>query len=323
MAQFQSGGLPSGPFDYWSATLQHQAIGARYYSLGNLFLPGDLTSNRIVGQFGKQSVSVGLEWSNEVNNHEDDIHRPTQTLDHKLLTLNYSPMGLDPQQGLWRFVGSPMVMLSLAQTEHSQPDADAQLVGFDLDRQTDDVGINLTFTQNTWNWGLQWQETRMDDRAKEIIIGDYLMNAAGADTHNRMLGLQAGWMPSARTNMNLFMQWNRQTQVDAGDIYYNRNIGFDTYTQLIPNRLILAFNYNYGADRSRLANPYFKDDDSLNHFGNVQLTWSALDPVGNTPGINVYLRSSYGRQDNFAYALSQEQWSAHVGIEFAWSAGEM
>ncbi|UTA48951.1 hypothetical protein L1F30_05240 [Simiduia sp. 21SJ11W-1] len=321
LARLQSGALPTGPLDYWTATLQHQKVGAQFYSLGNLTLPGDVALNRLVTQLGRQSINLNFEWSSEQNNQADDPALPTQTLARQMLTVNYVPM-LEPGSAL-AVLGAPSATLYISETQHSQPDSNAQTVGFDLDNLTHEQSVSVNFSQSTWSWGLQWASTRFDDRSEAVSLNGYDIYQPGSDMENRMLGLNMSWMPSTRANVNLFTQFNRQTQTDLGDTYYNRNLGIDTLLQLIPEKLVLSLNYNYGADRSELANPAFIEDDFLSHFGNGQLTWMALAAKGNTPGVNVYLRGSYGRQDNRAFAWAQEQWSAHAGIELAWSAGDL
>lgn len=321
LAQFQSGGLPTGPFDYWSATLQHQAVGNKFYSLGNLSLPGDVALNRFIGQFGRQSVSLQMEWSSEVNNQADNPAFATQTLERALVNINYVPM-LAPDS-VWLMLGSPSASLNLGQTRHSQPDDEAELLGFDLDNLTREQSIGLNFGQTEWSWGLQWSSTQTDDRSNTVVINGYEMYRPGSDMENQMWGLNLSWLPSAFASVNLYAQFNRQKQTDAGDSFHNQNLGFDTQLQLIPDRLQLGLNYNYGADRSSLSDPQLIEDDFRSHFGNGQLTWFALAAQGNTPGVNVYLRGSYGKQDNRAFAWAQEQWSAHLGVELAWAAGEL
>lgn len=321
LAQVQSGGLPKGPFDYWSATFQHQAVGEQFYSLGNLSLPGDVALNRFIAQMGRQSVSLQMEWSSEVNNQADNPAYATQTLERALVNIHYVPM-LAPDS-LWQSLGSPSASLNLGQTHHSQPDTDADLVGFDLDNLTQEQGIGLQFSNAQWSWGLQWSATQMDDRSQTVLINGYEMYQPASDMDNQMWGLNLSWLPSTFASVNLYAQFNRQKQTDAGDSYHNRNLGFDTQLQLIQDQLLLGFNYNYGADSSKLADPGLIEDDFLSHFGNGQLTWLALAAQGNTPGVNVYLRGSYGKQDNRAFAWTQSQWSAHLGIELAWAAGEL
>lgn len=327
LAQFTSGEvLGSGWFDYWSGTLQYQKVGTAFYSLGNLSLPGDLELSRLLFQAGIKSVTLDLELSEEETNTGDNPFLPTQTLSRQRISTTYTPMGINPDGWPWRALGSPSLALDLNSTGHSQPQRDAQVAGFDLDMQSRDAGINLVFTQMRWNWSLQYQQTHQDDRSQAVTFGDYLVYEPASDLRNRLLGLQLGWMPNSRASFNAFMQWNKQTETDFDNHHRSRNLGGDGTVQLWPERLTLAFSYNYGADRSHLGNNHLGDssfigNDMESHFGNAQLIWHALQAVGNSPGLDLYLKSSYGQQDNRAFALVNEQWSLHLGFTLAWAAG--
>lgn len=323
VAQLSSGALPAGWFDYWSGTLQYQEVGRDFYSLGNLSLPGDLALSRFVAQVGKQGIALGLELSEERNNLDDNAEQATQTLLRQGVNVSYTPMSIDPSTWLWATLGTPSISANYMQVDHSQPAADALVVGFDLDSQTRDAGVNFMFNRQAWNWTVQFQQTQVDDRSEAVEQNGYLTYQPGSDIRNNMMGLQLGWFASARASVNLFMQLNQRTETDFDNRFNNRNLGIDGYFQLIPDTLILALNYNFGTDTSRLADPFYINNDFQSHFGNAQLTWKALQAMGNTPGVNVYLKSSYGRQDNRAYALVQEQWSAHIGFELAWAVGEI
>jgi hypothetical protein len=221
----------------------------------------------------------------------------------------------------WRILGSPSLTLDLNRMLHSQPQRDSLIAGFDLDTQSRDAGINLMFSQQSWNWSLQYQQTKQNDRSEAVEFGGYVMYEPASDLRNRLLGLQMGWMPSERAMFNWYMQWNKQTETDFDNQYRNRNFGGDAYLQLWPEVLTLALSYNYGADRSHLSDSLFINNDMQSHFGNAQLIWHALQAEGNNPGLNLYLKSSYGQQDNRAYSLVNEQWSLHLGFTLAWATG--
>jgi hypothetical protein len=322
LAQLTSGeGLGSGWFDYWSGTVQYQSVGADFYSLGNLSLPGNLELTRALFQAGRQSVTVDMEWSEEQTNVDNNPQLPTQTLLRQRISTSYTPMWINVDALPWRILGSPSLTLDLNRMLHSQPQRDSLIAGFDLDTQSRDAGINLMFSQQSWNWSLQYQQTKQNDRSEAVEFGGYVMYEPASDLRNRLLGLQMGWMPSERAMFNWYMQWNKQTETDFDNQYRNRNFGGDAYLQLWPEVLTLALSYNYGADRSHLSDSLFINNDMQSHFGNAQLIWHALQAEGNNPGLNLYLKSSYGQQDNRAYSLVNEQWSLHLGFTLAWATG--
>lgn len=322
MLQLNSDGdLGAGWFDYWSGYLQYQSIGANYYSLGNLSIPGDLEMTRVFFQGGLYGISIDMEWSMEENNLDNKSFLPTQTLERKGLALNYSPMNIDSDGWLWRHIGTPSVMTSFYRTDHSQPDQDAIVVGYDLDSRNDELGITLMFSRPTWNWSMQHQLIEQDDHSNEVMQYDYLLYQPPSDTRNKLIALQLGWAPNEYASVNLLMQWSKQSETDVGNDYRNRNYGVDIFLKIIPDILTLMLNYNQGVDSSSLSQTDFIESDFRSQFGNAQLSWHALQAQGANPGIDFYVRSSYGKQDNRVFEQVSEQWSAHIGVEIQWAAG--
>jgi hypothetical protein len=80
-------------------------------------------------------------------------------------------------------------------------------------------------------------------------------------------------------------------------------------------------NYNYGKNTSDLTDNLYVEEDFQSQFVNGQVTWSARKSKGIHPGINLYLKGSYGLQDNQAYSQTTEQWSALLGAEVFWDTG--
>ncbi|WP_145999184.1 hypothetical protein [Oceanicoccus sp. KOV_DT_Chl] len=322
MLQLNSDGdLGAGWFDYWSGYLQYQSVGADYYSLGNLSIPGDLEMTRIFFQGGFYGIAIDMEWSQEKNNLDDEVFLATQTLERKGLALTYSPMNINPDGWLWGAIGSPSVMASFYRADHSQPDQEASIVGYDLDNRNDETGITLMFARPTWNWSVQHQLIEQEDYSVEVIQFGYLMYQPPSDTRNELTALQLGWVPNERASINLLMQWSKQSETDFNNDYRNRNYGVDAFLQIIPEKLTLMLNYNQGIDSSRLSQVGFIEDDFKSQFGNAQLSWHALQAYGSNPGIDFYVRGSYGKQDNRAFEQVNEQWSAHFGVELQWAAG--
>ncbi len=322
MLQINSDGeLSPGWFDYWSSYLQYQSVGADYYSLGNLSIPGDLEMTRLGVQGGVYGVSFDMEWSEEENNLDDELFLPTQTLERKGLTLNYSPMNINSDSGLWAAIGAPSLMASFYRTDHSQPQQDAQRVGYDLDNRNEETSLTLMFSRPTWNWSIQHQLIELDDQSEAIIQSGYVMYQPPSDTENTLTALQLGWIPNERASVNVMMQWSKQSETDFDNDYRNRNYGVDAYVQIIPETLSLLVNYNLGLDSSSLSDSAFIEDDFKSDFGNLQITWHALQAYDNSPGLDIFFRSSYGKQDNRAFNQVSEQWAVHLGVEIQWAAG--
>jgi hypothetical protein len=304
--------------DYWAAQIHYQKIGARFYTLGNLGLPGDVSTSRAFFQGGKGGLSIDAQWAEEENNVDANRFLPTQTLSRKNLTINYSPMMINPDNRIWSTVGSPSVILSHILTQHSQSSEDIFVAGYDLNNQVAESALTLMFSRPQWNWSMQYQVLKHDERTQEVSQNGYLIYQPPSDVSNRLAALQLGWLPSERVSVNASMQWNTRMETDFDNDFRNRNISIDTFFQIVPGKLTAHINYNLGKNWSRLSHNALIEDDMENQFGNAQFSWHAFKMQGENPGLDVYLRGNYGKLNNRAYAQVTEQWSVHLGINLFW-----
>lgn len=315
------GDLATSAVDYWSVLLHYQQVGIDFYSIGNLYLPGDITMQRMFAQTGFKGVTADLEWAKEESNTDDDPNLPTQTLERQTLNLYYTPMNINPDALAWRVLGMPSTFINYQHISNSQPLSDAALVGYDFDNETDLVGVGFQFAKETINWELRHQITWYDDNTSDLVQSGFVIYEAPSDTRNELTELTLGWVPGERFTVNVYTQWNVLTDEDTDDEFTNTNYGIDAYLLLIPETLNLTVNYNQTRDRSDLNNSLFVEDDFTADVANFQLNWNALQAGNLTPGINVYLRGNYGKQHNHAFSDEQETWAAHVGLEVQWAAG--
>lgn len=324
MLQFTSeGSLPAGIFDHWIGFIQYQEIGSDYFSLGNLAIPGDIETTRANWRADIQGVSLDVDWLQQKNNVDDNVFLPTQTLERSGISLNYIPTFIDIESGLWRFLGSPSLLVNYFRTNNSQRDDDALIAGYDLDSVNDEVGVTVTFSREKWNWSLQHQLIKQDDKSRAVFQDNFILYQPPSDTDNQLTSLQLSLYPSSRVSLNAFMQWSLREEVDFNNKYRNSNLGFDTQVEIIPDKLNLLLNYSYGQNRSSLSMSDFIEEDFKSHNGNLQLSWKALKARKANPGINFSLRGSYGKQDNRAFSQVAEQWSINLGVEMHWvGAGE-
>lgn len=315
------GDFDSGIFDFWSTVIQHQQVGEDFFSLGNLTLPGDLELTRLIFKGGRGGLAFDISWSGEQNNIQDDPSLPTQTLRRAGADVNYTPMWLNPENPVWQLIGNPSVAARYYRSRQDQPDTQAEIFGFDLNNSTDETGLTLSFARQTISWSLQYQVINRDDRSRSVTQGEYLLYAPPSDTENRLSGIQVGWFPDQRFSVNASMQWNKLIETDSDNTYRNRNFSVGTNAQLMPNVVSVMLNYNYGRNTSDLYNKDFIEDDFLSQFVNGQITWTARQAKGLKPGVNVFLKGSYGAQDNRAFYQTTEQWSALLGAEVFWDTG--
>lgn len=315
------GDLGGGWFDTWSGTLQYKSVGKDFYSLGNLYLPGDSKLTRAFFQSASGAIGIETELAREQSNIDNDAYLPTQMHDQAGITINYNPMNLNPDDVLWRILGSPSVTARYYRSHHHQPDDDALLAGYDLDNWVNESDLNLNFSHPHWSWGLHYNLFDQDDISRAVAEGDYLIYQPPSDQHNTLVALQLGFMPSEWASINLLLQWNKRHEPDFDNTYRSRNLGFDAAVQLVPETLSLQVNYNYSGDHSKLSDVLAPEDDFLNHTASTQLLWHAIKASGVNPAIDFYFRGSYGKQDNRTFAIVDEQWNANFGLNIKWAAG--
>lgn len=315
------GDLGTAAFDYWSLLFHYQTVGARFYSMGNLFLPGDVTLHRAFTQASINGVAIDMEWAEEETNTDDDPLLATQTIERHILNLNYTPMAINPDALAWRMLGMPSAYANYQRTTNRQPDSDATIVGYDLNNETQVMTLGFQFGKERLNWGLMHQITWYDDRSQSLVESGYVIYEPYSDTRNDLTELQISWTPHERATLNVYLQWNELDEEDAGNTYNNDNFGIDGTFQLIPETLNLTMNYNLTRDRSDFSDNSFLDDDFTADVGNFQLNWSALKAHRLTPGIDFYLRGTYGKQHNHTLSSEGETWAAHVGLLIQWEAG--
>lgn len=317
-----AGVLGSGWFDYWSSHLRHQTIGPDFFSMGNLYLPGDLESNSFMIQTSKGQVGIQGEWSRERNNVDNNPYLPAQTMTRKGALLSHAGPTSDTFQWLWDIVGAPSSNISYYRTSHSQPEADSFKLGYGLDNEAEESSVAVNFSRPTWNWGLQYQIVEQHDHSVPIIIDNFVLYEPPSDTRNRLTALSVGWVPSSRGSITASLQWNTLEETDAGNTFRNRNYNIDSYLRVIPDKLTMLLNYNLGRDRYRYGLNNSFDDDLKNQSRNIQLSWHAMEWRPQRPAIDVYLKGIYGKQEGRLFSQANEQWSAHLGVQIQFAKGD-
>jgi hypothetical protein len=312
------GAFGSGPFSYWAAEFQHREVGLDFYSMGNLALPGNIEAHSAYFQAGWRDFAVDLDLARERSNPDDDPGLATQTLDRAGVNLGWSPGTLDAERGPWRWLGAPAVNSWLYRYESSQPDADAQLVGFDVDNATDEVGLALTFARARLNWSLQLALVDYDDRSAPVFDGNFLLYEPPSDSRNIQASLQASWAASERITLDAYVQRNKLDESELDDIYRSTAYGLSGNIVVLPNRLTARAGLNFGRDHSDFGNPQFLAERLNSRVADLQLSWQALQARPGRPGLSLSLSGSYARNEDLALLADDELWSVFVGAQLDW-----
>jgi hypothetical protein len=320
MLQLSSeGDLGSGPFDFWLAYLQYQRVGSNYFSLGNLSLPGNLTVHSGYFKGGFASVLLELEIVREQSNPDKDSSLPTQTLARAGTTISWSPTLLDPDNQLWHHLGSPSLRGWLYRTDNSQPGSDALVAGFDLDNRSDEAGLALEFTKETLSWAMQYGLFDYKDNSVPVFDGGYLIYQPPSDSRNRQASIKASWAPGKRVTLNAMLEKNNLVESDFGNEYRSTNLSIGSTFILVPDKLSLALSLNRWQDRNRFSNPQYAAENLRSGTANLQLNWFVRETTGRRPGVNVFLKGNYGRNENVAFLLDNKTWSIYVGAAIRWA----
>lgn len=313
------GALGNGPFSYWSAEFQHRRVGLDYYSMGNLSLPGNIEAHSAYLQAGWRDFAVDLDLARERSNPDDDPDLATQTLDRAGVNLGWSPGTVDPDQGPWRWLGAPSINSWAYRYGSSQPDAEAQLVGFDVDNATDEIGLSLTFARARLSWGLQLGLVDYDDRSDPVFDGDFQLYEPPSDSRNTQAALQASWAASERITLDAYVQRNKLDESDFDDIYRSTVYGLGGTFVVLPERLTARAGVNLGRDRSDFGNPQFLAERLRSRVADLQLSWRAVTARPGRPGLNLNLSGSYARNEDLALLVDDELWSVFIAAQLDWN----
>lgn len=310
--------LPTLGLDYWQLNLQRQRVGEYFYSIANLALPGDLISHQATFSGGAGSLSFNADLQQQETNESDRSDRATRKMDYRGLDLYYTPT-VDTGQGVWSTLGAPSLNAYYHFTKNTQRDGDQLLSGMDIDNTQQEYSIGFTLSHDTWNWGLSYARVDVEDRSEAVMQNAVEIYTPLGDTTNHMTTFQLGWYPNSRFSITPQLQWNRYREKRNGNEQETLNAGFDTQIGLIPRKLTMNLNYFYGRFDNQYGNPVYLDSRQDTHTGNLQLSWKAIEAQSRKPGLDLFLKGSYGRQEDSINTSDYENWQILMGFSVYWS----
>ncbi|MGD2118637.1 MAG: hypothetical protein PVG66_09770 [Chromatiales bacterium] len=313
-----SGQLPMLGFDYWSLTLTRQQVGPDFYSMANLVLPGDILSDRATLNFIKGGMNITAEVAREVGNVDDRVDRATQTMRYAGVDLNYSP-AIDPQGRPWSLLGMPVLSAYAHVTDTAQKDSDSLINSIDVDNRVHEYNLGISFNHEKWGWGLSHTRTETDDDSFAVFQNAVEVYTPSSDTRNELSVLQFNWYPNSRLRLSPMLQWTRFKELDNGNTNDIFNLGIDAYAELLPEKLILDLNYSVDQNDTDYTDPLIDDSSYDNYTGNVKLTWKIEQPKASRPGADLFIKGSFGRQEDNLADSSIDNWQLYLGLAVYWS----
>lgn len=317
--QFSSQGeMPALGMDYWSLTLSNQKVGRDFFSMGNLQLPGDLLTNRVLLAATKGALNVSAELAKETNNVDDVAIQATQTIDYASIDFTYSPF-VDSAKGVWAALGAPAFNGYVRRTNTYQKDSDAAITGIDVDNLRTEYSGGVTFNKERLSWGGTLTYSLYTDNSEEVTQNNVVTYTPLSDARTQMVSVFANWMPFE--TLTLSPQWQRTSneETDAGSEYVSNTIGMDVQWAIIPEKLFLNLNYFLTHDDNQYEDPLIDDSEFRQHTGTFKIQWTALQPKGLQPGTDVYLSGSYGKQEDVSNDFETETWQIYAGITLGWA----
>jgi hypothetical protein len=313
--QLGSGGMLSVPgLDEWAIGWQHQVVGQRFFSLGNLLLPGDLSVNQGYLRLGWQGLQLGAEVVSQHSDVEDDPLRPRHDSTRRSAIASYTPVHIDPQAGLWRLLGTPTLSAEFEHVEFEQNDGDALLAGFDLDSRQRTGAVGIDFAGSTLSFGLRYGETRFDDRSQAIVVDDFPIYEPQADTRERTTSVQLAWTPGPRLMIAPQFQRARLTTDGVAGPSRNDLWGLQCQAELVRETLWLQASYSETGDEPLSLDPTLEPEEFSSGGGAASLLYRMRPAGGAWPAIDWHLSGQYATDD------LNDTWQVHLGFELSWNS---
>ncbi len=314
-----TGRFGKGPFEFWSVDMLRKRVGTHFYSVGNLAQPGNVEIDALDLEAGVHALTLALELSEQRTNPDDDPLLPTQTLERAGLDLTYTPAALDPDKRWWRLLGAPSLRAWAVRSATNQPDEDAVLAGYDLEDRTDEAGIAVGFARAALSWAMEVGVIDYADRSEALIENGFVFYEPASDTRNAHSSVQVTWTPGPRVTFDAYVQRNAFDDRDFGDERRTTNYGLSGTFFLLPDALSLFVSANRGRDRLDYGDGYFLPERFRSRFASVQLDWRVREAAGRRPGIGLYLKANYGRNEDVVFLLEDGTSSMHVGVDVSWA----
>jgi hypothetical protein len=305
--------------DQWTLGAQIQEVGTQFWSLGNLYLPGDLRSEKIYYAANTGGLSLAAEYIREQNNIDKQAERPDQQADYLNFDWYYTPQDLNEESAFWALLGLPSFNGYAHYMERNQDQEDALLAGYDLDNVVSEYNLSANFNKTNWNWSIQHTQTWLDDRSSQLEENGFILYEPPSDSINYLTGLTLGLIPSDSINLNFLIQWNVLKEEDSRNKFSNLNFGIDSQFLLIPEKWTLNLNYSINENDNDYNDEFNINSRFRDQTINLQSNWTLLKAKGISPGINLYFKGSYLRQQEIKTDDNAEIYQLLLGVSLYWN----
>lgn len=305
-------------FDQWTLGYIKQEVGALYWSMANLSLAGDLQQDRIYYQANLGGFGLSTEFVAENNNVDDDATKADLDSRFANVDLYYTPMNINSESGVWAVLGVPMFNAYAHLAKREQPESDVYLSGADIDDLTRDYSLSASFSKERWSWGVQHNQIYFDDHSSPVVQNFFTIYEPFSDSINYLTTLMVSYMPSERVRISPMVQWNVLEEATDSE-YETTSFGFDGQFQIIPDRWFFNLNYSFNQNDNRYEDDFGIDSRLRDQTLHLQSTWRMLAAKGLSPGVDLYLKGSHGRQQELIVDDGEEIYQVLVGFTLYWN----
>ena len=310
--------LQSLKLQRWTLLLQQQTVGPQFFSLANLSLPGDLQTRQAQLQLAWSQVDIQALFLDSHNDVDDRASIARQFNTQSRLTVNYSPMAIEPDQGIWHWLGQPALSFSVNQLQRDQRQQDALIAGYDLNDTTMEYRASVNFYRDKLQWGLEHSRVDYSNSAQPLISDGFILSQPLSDNSNHFTTLQLAYTPNRYLSLQPSVQWNSYTEAATDTEQTSLSAAFNTQIQIIPNRLSLDASYTSLNQDTSYSNSLF-DQRQETEYASLVVNWLAVRANDYSPGVSVSLRGNWNRNDSDFQEY--EDYQIFLGFEISWTAG--
>lgn len=322
---FQDLTLGDAPIDF-GITASLEEVGAKFGSPANLFIQNDYRREQFGGELGWRGFSGRAQYTRTRYNAEGREEDPAFRNDSFETMASYQ-VNVDPSGFLARTLGAPFVEVLWSRNRLkpiSTPDPTGALddsFGFFMPTYADEHqrqgSLRIGAIHQRYDWSLSHTIGRIEDRTR-----------LQPDTRTDLSSLDIGWQPTGSTRLNFSIQRDRYRLEDkgVGTTTWTANLGL--YQDIIPQRLVMNANASFSqlhgstsfADEADgfgvFAIPKL-DERMLTFYG--ALTWTAIQPRPNRPGVTFTLDGVWERrEDDVVHSNTRDTFQTFLKVRVDW-----
>ncbi len=306
-------------FQEWRLGTEVREIGPEFWSLGNLYLPGDVRTEKVYYVGTKGGFSVATELIQERNNVKSQENKSDQFTDFVNIDWYFTPTSLNILNPLWSTLGRPSLSGFAHFSQQRQDDEDALLAGYDLDRDISEYHLSANFDHSDWNWSIQHTQTWMDDHSSRLEQNGFTLYEPASDSVNYLSGLTLGISPAEFLSLNFLIQYSILKEEQTRNKFSNLNFGVDSRYEFIPEKWSINLNYSINENDNRYKDAFNSNSLYRDQTVNLQTSWNALKPKPLSPGVKVFFKGSYLHHEETLTNEQDERYQVLIGCSLYWN----